>query len=45
MAMTWMETFRLLGVDLLAVLLLIMVAFDGIEHALPLTQDRKRKQR
>lgn len=32
MEMTWMETFRLLGVDMLAVLLLIVVVLDGVEH-------------
>lgn len=45
MEMTWMETFRLLGIDLLAVLLLVVVAFDGIEHVMNSTHDRTRKHR
>jgi len=45
MAMTWMETFRLLGVDLLAVLLLIVVVFDGVERVVLAHPWTKRKQR
>lgn len=45
MEMTWIETFRLLGVDLLAVLLLVVVALDGIDHVLHTTPDTKREQR
>ena len=32
MAMTWFEMFRLLGLDLLAVLLIVLVAGDCVEH-------------
>ena len=32
MEMTWIETLRLLGLDLLAVLLLALVAGDCVEH-------------
>ena len=45
MAMTWMETFRLLGVDMLAVLLLVVVALDGIEHLVHSAQESKHKHR
>jgi hypothetical protein len=45
MPMTWMETFRLLGVDLLAVLLLVVVVFDGVEHVVTTHPWTKRKQR
>jgi hypothetical protein len=31
--MTWMETFQLLGLDLLAVMLLVLVGLDVVEHA------------
>jgi hypothetical protein len=33
MEMTWMETFQLLGLDLLAVMLLVLVGLDVVEHA------------
>lgn len=45
MEMTWMETFRLLGVDMLAVLLLVVLVFDGVEHAVHTHQRTKRKHR
>jgi hypothetical protein len=45
MEMTWMETFRLLGVDLLAVLLIVVVALDGVEHLVHAVHDSKRKHR
>jgi hypothetical protein len=32
MAMTWFEMFRLLGLDLLAALLVVVVAGDCVEH-------------
>ncbi len=34
MAMTWMETFELLGLDLLALLLVALVVLDVLEHAM-----------
>lgn len=33
MEMTWMETFRLLGLDLLAVMLVVFVGLEVVEHA------------
>ena len=33
MEMTWLETFQLLGLDVLAVLLLALVGLDVVEHA------------
>ena len=33
MEMTWLETFELLGVDLLAALLLAVVVLDLLEHS------------
>jgi hypothetical protein len=33
MEMSWMETFQLLGLDLLAVMLVILVGLDLVEHA------------
>ena len=33
MEMTWMETFRLLGLDLLAVMVVVLVGLDVVEHA------------
>jgi hypothetical protein len=45
MEMTWMETFRLLGVDMLAVLLLVVLVFDGIEHVVHTHPWNKRKHR
>ena len=33
MEMTWMETFQLLGLDLLAVMLVVLVGLDVVEHA------------
>jgi very-short-patch-repair endonuclease len=45
MEMTWMETFRLLGVDLLAVLLVVVVALDGVEHLVHSAHDSRRKHR
>jgi hypothetical protein len=33
MEMTWMETFRLLGLDLLAFVLIALVGLDVVEHA------------
>ena len=38
MEMTWLETFRLLGLDLLVLLLLGLVAGDWLEHVV----DRSR---
>lgn len=32
--MTWMETFQLLGLDLLALMLLALVVLDVVEHAM-----------
>lgn len=34
MEMTWLETFELLGLDLLAVMILALVALDLVDHAL-----------
>jgi hypothetical protein len=34
MEMTWLETFQLLGLDLLAAMLLALVVMDLIDHAL-----------
>ena len=45
MEMTWMETFRLLGVDMLAVLLIFVVVLDGVEHLVHSADDSKRKHR
>jgi hypothetical protein len=45
MEMTWMETFRLLGVDMLAVLLLLVLVFDGVEHVVQARPWTKRRQR
>jgi hypothetical protein len=44
MEMSWMETFRLLGVDMLAVLLLLVLVFDGVEHLVTTRPWTKRKQ-
>ncbi|HEX9207867.1 MAG TPA: hypothetical protein VF851_06500 [Steroidobacteraceae bacterium] len=33
MEMTWLETFKLLGLDLLAVLILALVVLEGVDHA------------
>ena len=44
MEMTWMETFRLLGVDMLAVLLLVVLVFDGVEHVVTTHSWTKRKE-
>jgi hypothetical protein len=32
--MTWMETFQLLGLDLLALMLMALVVLDVVEHAM-----------
>jgi hypothetical protein len=45
MEMGWMETFRLLGVDMLAVLLLLVLVFDGVEHVVTTHPWTKRKHR
>jgi len=45
MEMTWMETFRLLGVDMLAALLVFVVALDAVEHLVHSAHDSKRKHR
>ncbi len=45
MEMTWMETFQLLGVDLLAVLLIVVMALDGVEHLVHSADASKRKHR
>jgi hypothetical protein len=34
MEMSWMETVRLLGLDLLCLMLMALVVFDVVEHAL-----------
>jgi hypothetical protein len=34
MAMTWMETIELLGLDVLAVMLMALVLLNVVEHAL-----------
>jgi hypothetical protein len=33
MEMSWMETFQLLGLDLLAVMLVVLAGLDLLEHA------------
>jgi hypothetical protein len=33
MEMTWLETFKLLGLDLLAALILALVVLEGVDHA------------
>ncbi len=43
--MTWMETFKLLGVDLFVVMLLVLAALDGIKHALHTVWNESRKPR
>jgi len=46
MAMTWFEMFRLLGLDLLAVLLIVLVAGDCLEYVVHHTtpgDDRSRR--
>jgi hypothetical protein len=50
MEMTWLETFELLGVDLLAALLLAVVVLDLLEHGLQAISEllqarRKPRQR
>jgi hypothetical protein len=44
MEMTWMETFRLLGVDMLAVLLLVVLVFGRVEHVVTTRPWTRRKQ-
>jgi hypothetical protein len=43
--MTWMETFKLLGVDVFVVLLVVLAALDGIEHAVHTAWDESHKPR
>lgn len=51
MEMSWMETFQLLGLDLLAVMLVVLVGLDLVEHAVrsawatTRNQPRRRTQR
>jgi hypothetical protein len=51
MEMSWMETFQLLGLDLLAVMLVVLVGLDLVEHAVrsawttTRSQLRRRPQR
>lgn len=43
MEMTWFEMFRLLGLDLLAVLLVVLVAGDVVEHVVGQIPPRRRQ--
>jgi hypothetical protein len=45
MEMTWLETIRLLGVDLLAVLLLAVVVLDLLEHGVHSVLESRRTRR
>jgi len=45
MEMTWMETFRLLGLDLLAFMLVALVGLDVVEHALHSAWQTARSRR
>jgi hypothetical protein len=44
MEMSWMETFRLLGLDLLAVMLVVLVGLDLVEHAVHSARATARSQ-
>jgi hypothetical protein len=44
MAMSWMETFQLLGLDLLAVVLVVLAGLDLVEHALHSVRAKARSQ-
>ena len=45
MEMTWLETFELLGVDLLAALLLAVVVLDLLEHSVHAVRESLRTRR
>ena len=45
MEMTWLETFELLGVDLLAALLLAVVVLDLLEHSVESVLESLRSRR
>jgi hypothetical protein len=45
MEMTWMETFQLLGLDLLAVMLLALVGLDVVEHAVHSVRETARARK
>jgi hypothetical protein len=45
MEMTWLETFELLGVDLLAALMLALVVLDLLEHGLHSVVESLRARR
>jgi hypothetical protein len=45
MEMTWMETFRLLGLDLLAFVLIALVGLDVVEHAVHSAWETARSRR
>jgi hypothetical protein len=45
MEMTWMETFQLLGLDLLAVMLVTLVGLEIVEHAVHAVWQTARSRR
>jgi hypothetical protein len=45
MEMTWMETFQLLGLDLLAVMLVVLVGLEVVEHAVHSAWETARSRR
>jgi hypothetical protein len=45
MEMTWLETFELLGIDLLAALLLAVVFLDLLEHSVNSVLESLRSRR
>lgn len=45
MEMSWMETFQLLGLDLLAVMLVVLVGLDVVEHVVHAAWAKARDRR
>ena len=45
MAMSWMETIELLGLDVLAVVLLVLVLLNVVEHAVHAAWETARSRR
>jgi hypothetical protein len=45
MEMSWMETFQLLGLDLLAVMLVVLVGLDLVQHAVHSAWETARERR
>lgn len=44
MEMSWMETFQLLGLDLLAIMLVVLVGLDLVEHVVHSARATARSQ-